>query len=236
MIDLHCHVLPELDDGARDLEDSLGMARQAEADGIELICATPHIRHDHDVLVHELPARVEALNEALARHGVGVRVRTGAEVAEAEAQALADLDLRAVSLCGTGRWLLLEPAPGPLSDSLTETVEHLRERGTRSLIAHPERHMGENAAGRLRDLVDRGALVQATAAYLDNPAVIELAGKGLVHVLGSDAHSSRAGRPVALAAAFERLGELPPAGDHLAWIRDTAPAAIVAGEDVEPPY
>lgn len=57
MIDLHCHILPALDDGALDLEDAVGMARQAEADGIGIVCATPHIRHDHDVAIAELPQR-----------------------------------------------------------------------------------------------------------------------------------------------------------------------------------
>ena len=48
MVDLHCHILDAIDDGARDADDSVAMARQAEADGIEAVCATPHIRHDHD--------------------------------------------------------------------------------------------------------------------------------------------------------------------------------------------
>jgi tyrosine-protein phosphatase YwqE len=65
VIDLHCHLLPGVDDGALDLADSLAMARQAEADGISAICATPHIRHDHDVRIGELHARVAELNRAL---------------------------------------------------------------------------------------------------------------------------------------------------------------------------
>lgn len=240
MIDLHCHVLPGLDDGAADLDDSVGMAEQAEADGIQVICATPHIRHDHHVVVHELPARVEALNAELHGRGVGVRVKLGGEVAETEVDGLADSELKTVSLCGTGRWLLLEPAPGPLSDSLPERVEQLLAGGTRSVIAHPERHLAEDIADRLRDLVSRGALVQVTAAYLEDPAVApglrDLAGRGLVHLLGSDAHSSRAGRPVALSGGFARLGELPQLRPHLDWIRSEAPSAILRGEEVSPPY
>ena len=69
MIDLHCHILPALDDGARDLADSVAMARQAEADGIQIVCATPHIRSDHDVQVDELEERIEAVNTALRRQG-----------------------------------------------------------------------------------------------------------------------------------------------------------------------
>jgi protein-tyrosine phosphatase len=240
VIDLHCHVLPGIDDGARDLEDSLEMARQAQADGIELICATPHIRHDHDVLVHELPGRTEALNAELAAREVRVRITPAGEVAETEVAALTDGELETVSLDGTGRWILLEPAPGPLSDTLADTVERLRERGARSVVAHPERHLGADAHERLRSLIDRGALVQATAAYLDQPppgdGVVQLAATGLVHLLGSDAHSSRAGRAPVLSGAFRQLALLPLLAPHLEWIREDAPAAILRGEDVSSPF
>ena len=203
MIDLHCHILPALDDGALDLDDAVGMARQAEADGVAIVCATPHIRHDHDVPIGELPVRVRALNEVLARRGVGVRVVPGGEVAETEFAGLDDGALRAVSLGGGGRWILLEPAPGPLSDSLAAAVGELARRGFRSVIAHPERHFDRDFESRLAQLVERDALVQVTAAMLEHeaPAIVELARRGLVHLLGSDAHSSRAGRPIRLSGA-----------------------------------
>ena len=77
MIDLHCHILPGLDDGAADLDDAAAMASQAEADGIEAICATPHIRHDHRVPIDELAGRVTAVEEALKRRGIEVSVLDG---------------------------------------------------------------------------------------------------------------------------------------------------------------
>jgi protein-tyrosine phosphatase len=239
MIDLHCHILPAVDDGAADLEDSIAMAAQAEADGIEVVCATPHIRHDHAVVVHELPDKVGALNQALRERGIDVRVTVGGEVAEPEADGLSDAELKTVSLCGTGRWLLLEPGPGPLSDSLAEAVDRLRVRGTRSLIAHPERHLSADFLERLRELVQRGALVQATAAYLDDPVyapgMLEMARHGLIHVLGSDAHSSRAGRPLRLSPGFDRLEE-QVSRTRLDWSKREAPAAIVSGADLSPPH
>ena len=81
LIDLHCHILPGLDDGARDLDDALGMARQALADGITAVCATPHIRHDHDVRITELRDRVGDMNAALSAAGIGLTILTGGEVA-----------------------------------------------------------------------------------------------------------------------------------------------------------
>jgi protein-tyrosine phosphatase len=240
VIDLHCHILPALDDGALDLDDSVAMARQAEADGIETVCATPHVRHDHDVVVGELPGRVAELNAELERRGVATRVVTGGEVAETSVPGLDDAELRAVSLGGGGRWILLEPAPGPLSDSLDATVGRLAERGFGCVIAHPERHSHADLAGHLERLAGRGALVQVTAAMLEHehaaPVIVDLAARGLVHLLGSDAHSSRAGRPVALSGALAALREAGPLAEHLDWMAHLAPAAIVRGEEVRPPF
>jgi protein-tyrosine phosphatase len=239
MIDLHCHILPGLDDGARDLADSVAMARVAAADGIEAICATPHIRHDHDVRIHEVAGRVEALNARLCEEGVGVVVLQGGEVAETAVEELSEEELSRVAL-GGGRWVLLEPAPGPLGDSLARRVWHLAERGHRALIAHPERHLSADMFDRLAGLAGDGALIQATADFFlheeRRSGMLALAEAGLVHVLGSDAHSSLAGRQARLAAAFEVLREAAPVAPHVEWMARRAPRAIVAGEELTVPF
>ncbi|HET7574454.1 MAG TPA: CpsB/CapC family capsule biosynthesis tyrosine phosphatase, partial [Solirubrobacterales bacterium] len=164
MIDLHCHILDAIDDGAQDADDSVAMARQAEADGIEAICATPHIRHDHDVRIEELAERVSGLNALLEREAVAVKVLQGGEVAETAVEDLSEEELGKVSL-GEGGWILLEPAPGPLGDSLLRRVGHLAERGHRALVAHPERHLSADMFERMAALVAAGALIQATADF-----------------------------------------------------------------------
>jgi len=239
MIDLHCHILPGLDDGARDLEDSLAMARVAAADGIETVCATPHIRHDHDVRIHEIADRVQALNQRLRLEDVPVTVLQGGEVAETVVEDLSADELARVAL-GSGRWVLLEPAPGPLGDSLARRVEHLAARGHRALIAHPERHLSADMFERLAALVVAGALVQATADFFLREemadGMLTMAELGLVHVLSSDAHTSLAGRPLRLGPAVERLGAVEALEPHLEWMVETAPRAIVAGEPLELPF
>ncbi|MGE5283127.1 MAG: tyrosine-protein phosphatase [Chloroflexota bacterium] len=239
MIDLHCHILPGVDDGALDLADSVAMARQAVNDGIETICATPHIRHDHDVRIDEVAERVAAVNRHLRGEGIPVEVLSGGEVAETAVEALSEEELGRVAL-GGGRWVLLEPAPGPLGESLERRVEQLAERGRRALIAHPERHLSADMFERIARLVELGALVQATADFFLREemaaGMLALAEAGLVHVLASDAHSSHGGRPAKLAAAFERLATVEPAASHLEWMRDTAPRAIVEGEDLRRPF
>lgn len=239
MIDLHCHILPGIDDGANELSDSVGMARQAADDGIEAICATPHIRHDHDVRIEEIEVRVADLQAELERQRVPVSVIAGGEVAETAVEGLDGDELRRVTL-GDGPWILLEPAPGPLSDSLERRLRYLGERGHRCLIAHPERHLTEDLAERLASLVLQGALIQATADVFVRPEtapyMLELAERGLVHVLGTDAHSSRIGRPVRISPALDALEGVQLLRPHLRWIMRDAPAAIVEGGDLEAPF
>jgi protein-tyrosine phosphatase len=238
VIDLHCHVLPGLDDGALDLEDSVGMARQAEADGIGTICATPHIRWDHDVVIDEIGAHVERLQEELSRREIPVRIVPGGEVAQTAVEGCGDDALRSLSLGGAGGWILLEPAPGPLAAELLGPVQRIHEAGMGAIVAHPERHAGADLEAQLEALVAQGCLIQWTAAFVaaasPGDLVLRLAERGLLHLLGSDAHSSHAGRPVALSEGFDRLGEVLPA-ERVEWMAETAPEAIVRGERFEPP-
>jgi protein-tyrosine phosphatase len=239
LIDLHCHILPGVDDGALDVRDSAGLARQAAADGIEAICATPHIRHDHDVRIDELAGRVESLNRHLRGEGIPVAVLPGGEVAETAVEGLGKEELARVAL-GEGRWVLLEPAPGPLGESLLRRVEQLAERGHRALIAHPERHLSADMFERMAALVAAGALIQATADFFLREemadGMLAMAEAGLVHVLSSDAHSSHGGRPAKMAAAFERLTEVESLRPHIEWMRETAPSQIIEGAGLERPF
>jgi tyrosine-protein phosphatase YwqE len=216
------------------------MARQAEADGIEVICATPHIRPDHEVTISELAERVSAINEELSRLGIAVRVVQGGELAEPIARTTSDENLREISLDRNGVWVLLEPSPGPLVQGTITAVEELAARGFRAIVAHPERHAGADFREQLAALVARGALIQVTAALIANgpaaPTMLEMAGEGLVHLLGSDAHSSHGGRPVRLSEGLGRLGEVPLVEPHLDWIASDGPAAILRGEAVTPPF
>jgi protein-tyrosine phosphatase len=240
LIDLHCHILPALDDGALDMADSIAMAREAELDGIAVVCATPHIRGDHDVRIEELPARIGELQRELDARGVEVRIASGGEVAQAAAEELSSQHLHELSLDGGG-WILLEPSPGPIGDELGALSARLAERGARTIIAHPERHFGPDIEKRLGALAAQGCLIQWTAdfiAHLDasgpNAPLPRLVDEGLVHLLASDAHSSRGGRPVRLSSGLDRLREVCPP-EQVAWIAEEAPAAVLRGAQIVAP-
>jgi tyrosine-protein phosphatase YwqE len=214
------------------------MARQAAEDGIEAVCATPHIRHDHDVHIPEIASRVATLQEALDGEHIPVRILPGGELAQTTAIALTPEELHCVSLGGAGGWVLLEPAPGSLADELGEVVDHLAALGSRSIVAHPERHAGADLHDRLTALVAQGCLIQWTAEFVlhakPDDLVLRYARDGLVHLLASDSHSALAGRPLRLSESFARLGKVCSA-DQVHWMAEVAPRAIVAGEPVTPP-
>jgi protein-tyrosine phosphatase len=238
LVDVHCHILPALDDGALDLADSVSMARQAAADGIAVVCATPHIRDDHDVKIDELPARIATLRGALRAARVPVEIASGGEVAQRAAQRLDAARLRGVAL-GGGSSLLIEPAPGPLGEGLQLLAERLSGEGFGVVIAHPERHAGEDFRRRLADLARVGCLIQWTAAFVTHPdhgeVALALAREGLLHLLGSDAHSSHGGRPVHLSAGVARLAQACPP-HWVSWIAYEAPWALLRGEHPVPPW
>lgn len=240
LVDVHCHVLPTLDDGAFDLTDSIAMATQAWSDGIGTICATPHVRDDHDVPIAELPGRVAALNASLRELGIPVNIVEGAELSASRADHLTDLQLREVSLGATGRWILLEPQPGPIGEDFADLVDRLHARGVRCVIAHPERHAAADIATWLTRLVGSGALVQVTAAFLVGhgaaPVILDWASQGLVHLVGSDAHSARVGRPVAVSDGLRALATVPRIAEHMAWIASTGPQAVLAGQPIDVPF
>jgi protein-tyrosine phosphatase len=233
VIDVHCHILPELDDGARSLADSIDMARQAVADGIDVVCATPHIRYDHRVEILEIAPRVAILQQELDRLDIPLRLAPGGELAASAADAIDDDQLQHVTLGGTGGWVLLEPGPGPIGAEFTSVVDRLVPRGVAIVVAHPERHAGPDFVEYLQELEQKGCVLQWTAEFVarayDADLVLRLAGDGLVHVLGSDAHSSLAGRPVRLGAAYARLQSVCTAA-QLHWMTETAPQALIHGE------
>ena len=124
---------------------------------------------------------------------------------------LSDEMLERVAL-GDGAWLLVEPRPGPLGQHLFDAVERLADRGFRGVDRAPRAPSRRRLSRSPRRARGAGALVQATAALIaEGPAsahMLELAGEGLIHLLGSDAHSSHGGRPVRLSDGVSRLAEV----------------------------
>ncbi len=241
MIDLHCHLLPGLDDGPGSVEESVRMARAALEDGVDCLVATPHIDHVHHVEPQHILESTLALRRALREVDLPLRVLTGGEVTIARAAELSDAELRAVAL-GTSSWVLLECPLVRGAGSLEETVFSLQLRGFRALLAHPERSpqlMGD--VDRVEELVRRGALCSVSGGALlgrfGSMARVfarKLLDQGLVHNVGSDAHDGEK-RPPTLARALEAA--VTGASRHpvtARWLGHDVPEALLADGPLPP--
>ncbi len=243
MIDLHSHILPGIDDGPVRVADSIQMARLAAADGITVVAATPHRGYRYDTTTDQVVDGIAALQPAIDAENIPLRIVSGLEIAIDRAMLMDEGELRAASLGGNGRWLLIEmPFQGwPLD--LPELLTRLELRGFGAVIAHPERAQSVQAMpDRMRDIVGRGALLQLTAASLtgDNrPRPLRCAEHllhaGFAHIIASDMHSPTwrpPGMAEALTAAALMFHAKP---DDLRWMVQEIPQAVLDGRDARPP-
>lgn len=230
MIDLHSHILRGVDDGARTLEDSLGIARAAVHDGIEVIAATPHVRDDYPTDAGVMEYRVYELREELARAGIPLQVVTGGELSLEWLSKLDVSELRRFGLGGNARYLLVETPYYGWPLGFGDALFQLRASGIVPVIAHPERNAEvQGDPDRLARFVDAGALVQVTAASLDGrigrraQACARMLIEGdLCHLLASDAHHASV-REVGMSSAAATVGD----GALARWLTVDVPRAIL---------
>jgi protein-tyrosine phosphatase len=233
VIDLHCHLLPGIDDGPPTVQGAVDLARAQLGGRVHTVAATPHVTPRLPNEAAAIGTDVGRLRSVLAEAGVALEVVSGAEVDLAYASVLDDEELHALTLDRAG-WLLLE-APLRPADGVADAVRAVVRRGHRILLAHPERCPAfQRDRKLLAALVDEGARVQVTATALTGSfgsAVMrfaaELVEAGLCHVVASDAHDALR-RPPGLVAELAAAG----LGDRAPLWTEQNPAAILAGEDV----
>jgi protein-tyrosine phosphatase len=243
LIDLHTHILPGIDDGARNLDEALSLADALADDGVRIAAATPHLRADHPrVRPSGLAGRVAQLQREIDEAGIPLELCIGGEVDVVWAYRASDDELRQVSFGERGHDLLLETPYGMLPPAFEGVVASLRDRGFRITLAHPERNPTfKEDPRRLSRLVHGGVLVQVSADSLTElprrsrtrRLAARLVGEGLAHVIATDSHGAASGRRAVLSeavAAAERL--VPATALHL--VTD-APAAILTGDPLFEP-
>lgn len=236
MVDLHCHLLPGIDDGPETIEGSLELARAHVAAGVGYVAATPHIDWEFGVRAPVMRAKVDEVRVALAAADIPLEVGTGGEIAVTLAADMRDEDLHELGL-GGGPWILLEAPLSPSAVGFERIVQHVQMRGHKVLLAHPERSPAVQRDPEILEMLARGGvLAQVTASSFDGAFggtvqrfALELVGRGLVHVVSSDAHDT-VRRPPGLREPLERAG----LGEFADWMCEEVPAAIVAGQAIPP--
>ena len=238
-VDIHCHLIPDIDDGSKSLAESLEMARMAVADGIRTIIATPHqlgsYANNSGDLIRQRAADLQVF---LHRHDVDLQVLSGADV-RIEDTMFAGLRQGTVLSLGDHRKHVLLELPHEMYLPTLPIVERLRQLGMRSILSHPERNEGILRQPRLvTELVQQGCLMQVTASSLLGTFGLPcqhfaewMLSKNLVHFMATDAHGPKARRPL-LQRCFERVKELSGARTTETLCCHN-PHAVASGQDLD---
>jgi protein-tyrosine phosphatase len=232
MVDIHCHILPGVDDGSRSWEMTREMCRIAADDGVRHIVATPHCNDEYayDRQRYEgLKSQLEEAAEGRIEFSIGCDFHFSYEnITDAIANP------QRYSINGT-RYLLIEFSDYGIPPNVAELLFQLTSRGMVPIVTHPERNpLLVRRPEKVLELIDAGALVQVTANSITGfwgaktKQVAEwLLAQGAVHVVASDAHDPRRRRPV-LSEARNALARLVGLEIADALVNDN-PLAIVEG-------
>ncbi|MEI4829857.1 CpsB/CapC family capsule biosynthesis tyrosine phosphatase [Bacillus sp. FJAT-53711] len=199
MIDLHCHILPGVDDGAKTAADSVEMAKAAVAEGIHTIVATPH--HQNGKYVNErmhILHQVKQLNGLLQEKDINLTVLPGQEV-RLYGEMLKDYENnKIVTLNETNKYILIEFPSNHVPRYAEQMLYELRVKGIIPIIVHPERNAELiEHPDKLYNLVSKGVLTQVTAGSLlgnfgkkIKKFSLQLIEHNLTHMIASDAHNT----------------------------------------------
>jgi protein-tyrosine phosphatase len=236
-VDIHCHLLPAVDDGAKDLPESLAMARLAVAEGIAAIVATPHQLGGSTLNGDFIRQQTTLLQQQLEAAEIPLQVYPGADV-RVEPDLLKQIQRGTVLTLADKRKHVLLELPHELFLPIDQLLKELHAHRLQGILSHPERNEGLMANHKpLYEIVDSGGLLQVTAGSLlgtfgnrVRQFAESLITEGLVHFIATDAHGTK-GRPPLMQKAFHRVRELTDESTALA-LFVTNPTNAVNGRSV----
>lgn len=196
--DIHCHILPGIDDGARDMDESIQMALLAEQDNIEIAVATPHhIPRSNLSGKRELEDLVTKINRAITKNKIQLTVVSGQENKITD-DLLGSIKKEDSLLIGSSNYILVEAPFIDFPDYIHETLSDLLDQNIRPILAHPERNtLIQQDLRLLEKLKDNGILIQSnTGSFIGHygneseATVKNMLENNLIDVVASDAHTS----------------------------------------------
>ncbi len=198
MLDLHCHILPGIDDGAKNSEISLALLNEEMKQGVKAIAFTPHFHPNRVSLEEFLGRRERSFEKLMAIPGVsdmGIKFKLAAEIFFSNKLNELELD----ELCYTDtNYLLIELPTDERPYGLTHTLTDIINRGYQPILAHVERYpYFTSDPTRLYDLLERGCIVQINSgAILDGQKIaIKYIKWGMAQIISSDCHNLKSRTP-----------------------------------------
>jgi len=235
LIDIHCHILPEVDDGPKSWEVSIEMCRMAVADGIRHIVATPHANERY---AYDRQYLTTLLDELRTRSGQTLEFTLGCDFHLSYENLERVLDQPQNYTIGGTNYLLIELSNYSIPPQLADCFRRLGDRSLTPILTHPERNpILQQTPQRILEFADQGCLIQATASSLtgfwgERPEIITrwLLEHSALHILATDAHDTKRRVPIlseARAVAAKIVG-----AEHASALVEDNPGAIVRGQPI----
>ncbi len=218
MIDIHCHLIPGIDDGAKNIEQALELIQVAVDDGIKRIVITPHLHLGrYENFSSLIKFKLLRLNNAVIKAGIDVQIRSAAEVRFDFdiLDLIASLQVPMYGIYEGHRYMLLELPHSHIPTGCTELIKYLLKQNIKPVIAHPERNkeLLKNPE-KIVQLTRLGCWFQLTAGSIVGlfgekcqELSIHYLEQGLINVVASDAHNTKY-RPPVLSAARQYVADL----------------------------
>jgi len=239
VIDIHAHIIPQVDDGPGSIETSLEMLQTGAEDGIKAVVATPHILSNLEFAREkEIVKKFLELKRSAAEKNIPVQLYLGSEI---YIEPNLDLGHRIATLGNNGRYFLVEFPMQGIPVFAAERFFEMMVEGKTPIIAHPERNAGILADPmKAYEFVRRGALLQVNAGSLTGrfgnrvrEVAIRLLEARLVHFVATDAHDTNS-RPLVLSKAYQVVAERMGKG-YADDLFHNNQVKILRGERLEPP-
>ncbi len=216
-VDFHSHILPGIDDGSKDTEESIAMLQMEQAQGIDCVVATPHFYPQRDQLDRFLERREQAVKRLVEKIGERSelpRLHIGAEVHFF--RGIGDCNALSLLTIADGNYIMIEMPQLMWTDEMYRQLERIyTKQKLRPILAHIDRYLsGFRTAKLLKRLEELPVLIQANAEFfLDKrteAVAMRMLRDGKIHLLGSDCHNLTSRKPnleEALKKIEKRLGD-----------------------------
>lgn len=237
MIDIHCHILPAIDDGPDDLQETLEMLRLAARDGITHIVATPHYRHGESPTRRDIEEKIIQVRKEMGKSCIAIELLGGADI-RLTYELMQGIQENKIPTINSSRYFLLE-LPDLIPPHLDAFLFETRLKGYIPVITHPERNYSLlSAQAKIEGIRDAGALFQLTAMSVTGKLgrqikkfTEHLLKKGYVDFIATDAHSTSQRPPLLSKAYRETISILSKAEADRIFLQN--PQTVIENKDIK---